>query len=231
MKKKNRIWILSLAIIGVFLTFITSCEEEDANDSIGTVTDIDGNSYKTVTIGTQIWMTENLKTTKFNDGTPISLLPQDNDWSRNDEPAYCWYNNSMETYKDSYGALYNWHAVYNGSLCPTGWHVPTDEEWTILTDYLGGESTAGGKLKETGNAHWAPPNTDATNETGFTALPGGLRSDDFRNIGEYGYWWTSTKDSSSTFIAWCRMIGYDIERVNRRGESRNAGFSVRCIKD
>ena len=203
-----------------------------------TVTDIDGNVYNTVTIGTQVWMAENLKTTKYNDGTSIPLVTDATAWTNLSTPGYCWYNNDAATYKDPYGALYNWYTVNTGKLCPTGWHVPTDAEWTTLTDYLGGESVAGGKLKETGTTHWTTPNTDATNETGFTAFPGGERysSGIFNGIGNYGNWWSATEVSSAD--AWYRHLFNDNSSVYRGSltetvapPSRNIGFSVRCVKD
>jgi uncharacterized protein (TIGR02145 family) len=150
------------------VTFKTTTDVET-----NTVTDIDGNIYHTVTIGTQVWMVENLKTTKYRNGDPIPNVTG-NAWAALTTGAYCWYNNDAATYKATYGALYNWYAVADSrNIAPTGWHVPTDAEWTTLTTFLGGESVAGGKLKETGTNHWTSPNTGATNETGFTALPGG----------------------------------------------------------
>ena len=121
---------------------------------VGNVTDDDGNVYHSVTIGTQVWMVENLKTTKYNDGTSIPLVTDATDWHNLLTPGYCWNNNDEATYKATYGALYNWYTVNTGNLCPTGWHVPGDAEWTTLTTYLGGEDVAGGKLKEVGITHW-----------------------------------------------------------------------------
>lgn len=197
----------------------------------GTVTDIDGNVYNTVTIGTQIWMVENLKVTKYNNGTAIPLITDGAAWTSLTTPGYCWYNNDYTTYGSVYGALYNWHTVNTGNLCPIGWHVPTDAEWTTLTDYLGGLSIAGGKLKETGTSHWAIPNTGATNESGFTALPGGWRGYDgsFHDITYTGYWWSSTQNGSS---AWERELYQGNATVSRNGSnSKFVGFSVRCKKD
>ena len=163
--------------------------------------DGDGNLYATTTIGTQVWMAENLRTTKYADGTAIPLVNTNATWNAltATSKAYCWYNDDIGN-KATYGALYTWAAAMNGAassadnpstiqgVCPTGWHLPSDEEWTELTYYLGGESVAGGKLKETGTTHWNSPNTGATNETGFTALPGGYRGiyGNFGNIGYYG---------------------------------------------
>jgi uncharacterized protein (TIGR02145 family) len=197
----------------------------------GTLTDKDGNTYKTVTIGTQTWMAENLKTTQYNDGTPIPLVTDANAWYNLSTPGYCWYNNEEATYKATYGALYNWYTVNTGKLCPTGWHVPTDAEWTVLTDFLGGEAVAGGKLKEAGFTHWYDPNTSATNETGFTALPGGYRGGGgyFYGIGYYGGWWSSTEGDADG--AWGRYVYYSNSDVYRNYNDKLVGFSVRCVRD
>ena len=160
--------------MGAFILLISSCSNNNIVNPAPTpltATDIDGNVYHTVTIGTQIWMVENLKTTRYNDGSPIPFVTDSSSWSNLTTPGYCWYNNDT-TNKNTYGALYNWFAVNTGKLAPTGWHVPTDDEWTTLTTYLGGESIAGGKLKETGTTHWRTPNAGATNEIGFTASSG-----------------------------------------------------------
>jgi uncharacterized protein (TIGR02145 family) len=201
------------------------------NNYAGLMSDIDGNTYKTVTIGTQIWMAENLRVVRYNNGTTIPLVTDNTAWAGLTTPGYCWYNNDAATNKTTYGALYNWYTVNTGNLCPTGWHVPTDAEWTTLTTYLNGESVAGGKLKETGTAHWASPNTGATNETGFTALPGGYRNYNgtFNNIGYYGYWWSSTE--TSTTNAWNRLLNYNFSNVFRDFNNKEFGFSVRCLRD
>jgi uncharacterized protein (TIGR02145 family) len=179
------------------------------------VKDIDGNVYNTVTIGTQTWMKENLRTTHYADGTAI--------------PYYYWYDNDSATYANTYGALYKFD--YTGNLCPTGWHVPTDAEWTTLTDYLGGEDVAGGKLKEMGTTHWQSPNEGATNESGFTALPGGYQNEygSFSGIGSGGYWWSST--GSDLIISLGRSLYYDCSSVDRSSYNVGGGFSVRCLKD
>ena len=199
--------------------------------TIGPVTDIDGNIYNTVTIGTQVWMVENLKTTKYNDGTGIPLVTNTIEWSNLTTPGYCWYNNDEASYKNTYGALYNWYTVNTGKLCPTGWHVPTNAEWTTLTDYLGGAGVAGGKLKEAGTTHWNSPNTGATNESGFTALPGGRRYTTglFYFFGETGCWWSSTKAYTSD--AYSRKMYYNDNDVLTYDDYWNHGFSVRCVRD
>lgn len=193
----------------------------------GSVNDNDDNVYNTITIGTQAWMAENLKTTKFNDGTVIPFLPDMTAWIDSTSSGYCWYNNDSLVY----GALYNWYAVNTSKLCPTGWHVPSDTEWSLLTTYIGGESTAGAKLMEEGNVHWQTPNYSQTNETGFTALPGGYRSTagTYNSIRRYGYWWTSTEYSSA--YAYCRSILYSYAYVDRSNTGKEGGFSVRCVKD
>ncbi len=196
-----------------------------------TVNDNEGNVYHTVTIGTQVWMVENLKATKYNDDTSIPLVTDATDWQNLSTPAYCWNDNDEATYKATYGALYNWYTVNAGNLCPTGWHVPSDAEWTTLTTFLGGEDVAGGKLKEAGTTHWLSPNEEATNESGFTALPGGDRwfNGTFPGIGAGGYWWSSTEHSSS--FAWYRFMYYLLGYVDRDYDAKEVGFSVRCVKD
>jgi len=195
------------------------------------ITDGDGNIYNAVQIGTQVWMKENLRTTKYKDGTEIPLVTDNTAWSNLATPGYCWYNNDATTYKNTYGALYNWYTVNTGKLCPTGWHVPTDAEWTTLTTFLGGAGGAGGKLKEAGTTHWLSPNTGATNETGFTALPGGRRSYNgtFDDIGSNGYWWSATESTAT--LAWGRLMGYYHSYVYSSTNSKEYGFSVRCVRD
>jgi uncharacterized protein (TIGR02145 family) len=232
--KRSFLTISTFAVIllGVFIS-LSGCKEEDDNNPQPTVTDIDGNVYHTVTIGTQVWMVENLKTTRCNDGTPITLETDGWAWTNLYAPGYCWYENDSATYKTTYGALYNWWAVNTGKLCPTGWHVPTDAEWAILTDYLGGTGVAGGKLKETGTIHWQSPNTGATNETGFTAVPGGYRlyqDGTFDHIGSTGYWWSSSEGDYSPLV-WGRYIYFNDVIEDRIITFAYCGYSVRCIKD
>ncbi|MBK7713375.1 MAG: fibrobacter succinogenes major paralogous domain-containing protein [Bacteroidales bacterium] len=184
------------------------------------ILDYDGNAYSVVTIGTQTWMGENLKTTKFNDGTSIPNITGGTEWANMDTPAFCWYNNSEPSYKSLYGGIYNWHAVNTGKLCPTGWHVPLAEDYTILIGYLGGESLAGGKLKEAGTAHWATPNLGATNGSGFTALPGGGRYNiysaggSFTDLGNFGYWWSATA-SATTAKPFSYDMGFNIKEIKK----------------
>jgi Fibronectin type III domain./Fibrobacter succinogenes major domain (Fib_succ_major). len=192
------------------------------------IVDIDGNIYHTVTIGTQVWMVENLKTTRYNDGSPIPLVTDSAAWANFTTPGYCWYNDSA-TYGSIYGALYNWYAVNMGKLAPTGWHIPSYSEWTVLFVYLGDTLVAGGPLKDTTN--WFSPNTGATNSTGFSALPGGFRNYDgtFHNIGYNGFWWSSSPSDSTNSV----YFGMSDYYVNVFGfSSYNVyGLSVRCVKD
>jgi uncharacterized protein (TIGR02145 family) len=190
----------------------------------------DGNEYNWVQIGDQVWMAENL-----------AYLPSVNMVADGSEDAagsyyyvYGYDGTNVAEAKATdnyatYGVLYNWTAAMNA--CPDGWHLPSDAEWTELTDYLGGESVAGGKLKETGTTHWASPNTGATNETGFTALPGGYRysSGTFYNIGSNGYWWSATEYDAAT--AWYRYVDYYDGNVYRNDSNKEVGFSVRCLRD
>jgi uncharacterized protein (TIGR02145 family) len=173
-------------------------------------------------------MAENLRTTKYNDGSSIPFENDNVSWLNLTTAAYCWYDNDISK-KDIYGALYNWYAVNRGNLCPAGWHIPTDQEWTVLTAYLGGGSVAGGKLKETGTAHWNP-NSDATNESGFTALPDGWRGPyGFDSALDWGFWWSSTENDATT--AWHIILFTYDSTVNKPSNDKKNGFSVRCIKD
>ena len=146
-------------------------------------------------------------------------------------PGYCWYNNDEITNKNTYGALYNWYAVNTGKLCPIGWHVPSNADWTTLSNYLGGMDIAGGKLKEFGLIHWNSPNIGATNESGFTLLPSGYRnlSGIFIFLGDYGYWWSSTGTESN--CALYRSLNYNTSKIYTNNLSKIGGFSVLCLRD
>lgn len=234
---KRKFWTCTLSIVIMSLIVLTACKKKDTNDdnnnnppSATTVTDIDGNLYHSVTIGTQVWMVENLKVTKYNDGTSIPNVTDATEWSELTTGALCDYENTP-TNSATYGKLYNWYAVNTGKLCPTGWHVPTDAEWTTLTTYLGGLSVAGGKLKETGTTHWSSPNTGATNEAGFTALPGGSRTGNgpFNWIGSYGYWWSASESSATN--ATDRSMLFSASYVDFHYFNKRLGLSVRCVRD
>jgi uncharacterized protein (TIGR02145 family) len=196
-----------------------------------TVKDADGNIYMSVNIGKQVWISENLKTTRFNDGKPIQLVANDNVWKELKTPACCWYTDDIKN-KDVFGALYNWYAVNSKKLCPVGWHVSTDAEWEAMIDYIGGLSTAGDKLKEKGVAHWENYLSQATNDYDFTALPGGMRyfTGDFPLFGNtYAIWWTSTEFSE--YQAVCRGLHDSSSMAFKASDNKRSGFSVRCIKD
>jgi uncharacterized protein (TIGR02145 family) len=231
--KKEKPWKFSLPVMGIILTLITSCsKDEDIKipSPTGQVTDVEGNIYPTITIGTQTWMVENMRTSKFNDGTDIPIITSNAEWSNLDTPGYCWYDND-ESNKDTYGALYNTFTINTDKLCPVGWHVPSDAEWTILTDNLGGEDEAGGKMKETGTTHWNSPNTGATNSSGFSGLPGGHRGSNgaFQNLGNTGNWWSTT--ILDTLYTRNRYLQYDKAEVFRHYGNNKGGFTVRCISD
>jgi uncharacterized protein (TIGR02145 family) len=205
--------------------------------------DGDNNYYPVVQIGTQLWMAENLKTTSYNDGTAIPNITDYTEWAALTTGSYCDYDNNPAN-STIYGRLYNWFTVDNNAptkiasnggknVCPTSWHMPGDDEWTNLTTYLGGEDVAGDKLKETGTTHWSSSYTGATNESGFTGLPGGYRAfmGFFENIGGSGcgYWGSSTE--YTTTLAWYRFLGYCYTNVNRYYSEKRTGHSVRCVRD
>jgi uncharacterized protein (TIGR02145 family) len=196
-----------------------------------TVIDIDGNVYHTVTIGNQTWMVENLRATHLNDGTAIPNASDTAAWFALLSPGYCWYNNDTAN-GNTYGALYNWYAVHTGKLAPPGWHVPSDAEWTQLSTFLGGEAGAGGKMKEAGLAHWLTPNTGATNESGFMALPGGFRypTGQFAQVGQNASWWCVQEEDS--WGAYYRGIDNNGTSIYRFGYTNKiVGYSVRLVKD
>jgi uncharacterized protein (TIGR02145 family) len=201
----------------------------------GSVVDIDENIYKTIQIGSQVWMAENLRTTRYNDASNIPYIENSSDWINLSSPGYCWYDNDPVLYKNTYGILYNGYTINTGKLCPTGWHIPTEAEWSTLIYYLGGEdgeSMAGGKLKEIGTSHWTIPNTGATNALGFTALPGGEREvpdGTFRHIGRFGNWWMSNE--WRTCCTYSRSLFNEGTYVSGIIADNKFGFSARCIKD
>jgi uncharacterized protein (TIGR02145 family) len=195
----------------------------------GAVSDIEGHIYQTVLIGNQIWMAENLRSATYANGDAIPNVTDNTAWSQLSTGAWCHYDNN--TANDAiYGKLYNWYTTVDPrGLCPAGWHVPTDAEWTVLTDYLGGESVAGGKMKTiTG---WNAPNTSATNESGFSGLPGGLRvsGGDFGDVGSFGCWWSSSE--LDAYLAWSRFLTYYDGDAFQDGSYVQSGFSVRCLRD
>ena len=199
----------------------------------GIVKDVEGNLYTSFKIGDQIWMGENLKTTSYNDGTPIPLVSDATEWSLLTTPAYCWYSNDSVMYKNLYGALYTWYAVNSGILCPVGWHVPSNIEWTTLITYLG-SAIAAPKLKEAGTLHWSSSYTGtiSTNEFSFTALPAGIRRYDsglFQYIGTGTSWWTATEQDATT--GRLQSMGINFDNLTPGIFPKNQGCSVRCVKD
>ena len=205
----------------------------DYSGQTRTVSDIDGNSYPTIGIGSQVWMAANLKTTKYRNVSLIGTTSSATlDITSESAPKYQWAYGGIESNVGIYGRLYTWHAVTDSrGVCPTGWHVPSDAEWSTLTTFAGGESIAGGKLKETGTVHWNTPNTLTTNLSGFTALPGGDRevTGTFGSLGSNGGWWSTSENTAVT--GWFRFLFFDSGIVSRGYFSKSYGFAVRCIKD
>ncbi len=242
--KRHNFCIHPLLVLGVFLVLATGCNNSnDSNDDPeNTFTDSrDGTVYQTVTIGDQVWMAENLRylPSVVGPGTGSVTTPYYYVYEYDGTDVNAAKATSNYT---TYGVMYNWPAAIASSassttnpsgvrgVCPTGWHLPSDAEWTQLTDYLGGISVAGGKMKEAGTTHWASPNTGATNESGFTALPGGFRgsSGTYADIGKYGYWWSATENNAN--FAWLHYLYFDIN-VYRANYTKELGLSVRCLKD
>jgi uncharacterized protein (TIGR02145 family) len=213
--------IFSLILLG--LTFALGCSD----NSKGKVTDIEGNIYPTMTYGGQTWMVENLKTTKYNDGTDIPNVTVDSLWNTSKAGAYSWYGNDAATNKDSHGALYNWYAVDTKKLCPTGWHVPSDKEWRTLTSFFGGEIKAGNTMKN--DSGWNK-NGNGTNASGFSAFPAGYRNSKgpFSSHGLSCYWWASNGNEASS---WYTVLFSKDETAYKYYGLKQSGFSVRCVKD
>ncbi len=229
MKTQKLYCLLPLMVGFLLIALMNACASQPERN---TVSDIDGNVYKTVIIGDQEWFAENLKTTRYNDGTAIPHVTDNRQWSSLSSGAYCWYDNDPGN-DTIYGALYNWHAVNTGKLCPQGWRVPTDNDWKVLMQHVSGN--AAGRLKATGTLEagdglWKHPNVEATNETGFSALPGGFRWADgsFSYLGDNGNWWSSSEHSLRYAGAWFMHNNYS--RVSHNNEYKNDGFSVRCIR-
>jgi uncharacterized protein (TIGR02145 family) len=227
------IWVALFA--GVML--ISSCEKEDKNINDDSNLNDDGNTYASVSIGNQVWMKENLKTTKYNDGTAISEITENNDWKTFGIGAgYCWYQNDQSTYKDKYGALYNWEAVNSNKLCPVGWHVPSDTEWQQLQAFLsqnGHHNEEGTALKTTAEwtDQWGNPLGQGTDNYGFSAYPAGARTETgaFTNKGMSSTWWTSNEFSDAAAISY-GVSAYN-NFLSKGSSSKSFGRSVRCIKD
>jgi uncharacterized protein (TIGR02145 family) len=215
------------------LSFITTAGGGGIVTNPGAGVTFNGYTYASIVLGNgQEWMSENLRTTTYANGDPIPNVTDNTQWLNLTTGAWSHYNNDSQ-YENPYGKLYNWYTVSDPrNVCPTGWHVPTDAEYTLLTDYLGGEPVAGGKMKSTGTQYWQNPNTSATNESGFSGLPGGGRLSDgtFFDIEIYTQWWSSTV--SNNFNAWIRNLAVDFGSVGRNDYNEaTVGLSVRCLKD
>ncbi|MDH4157576.1 MAG: fibrobacter succinogenes major paralogous domain-containing protein [candidate division Zixibacteria bacterium] len=244
---KRKPYLIILSVITTFVVlFVGGCDGDDKSVNPDpqplTVTDIDCNVYETVTIGTQVWMAENLKVTHYRNGDAIPNVTDNGAWAGLSTGACCEYDNNIAN-SALYGRLYNWYSVADiRNIAPEGWHVASDAEWKQLEMYLGMDQAdvdnvglrgtdEGGKLKETGTTHWASTNFGATNESGFTALPGGCRDQDstFGCIGMTATFWSSTENISSS--AWGRDLGYLDSGTYRYSSFKENGFSVRCMKD
>jgi uncharacterized protein (TIGR02145 family) len=233
-KTKIRFRIYSFIIMGFSLMLASNCKKDLSNAVIHIGEETDTSFHPAyVEIGTQVWMSKNLKTRRFLNGDKIRTTnPATLDITDEVMPKHQWAYDADEINVDTYGRLYTWYAITDPrGLCPRGWHIPTDEDWDILITYLNGKLNKGGSLKETGTTHWSTTNPGATNETYFTALPGGYRLyyGMFSDIGFSGFWWSSSE--SSEFTAWGRgMMNYNNQVPRLEFEKQN-GLSVRCIKD
>lgn len=207
---------------------------EDLQVAVGLIVkDFEGNIYDVVQIGSQYWLKQNLRTAYYNNGTPISTDLSSALWLSTTEGAYCWYDNDSANHDILYGKLYNWHAVNTGNLCPSGWHVPTNTDWDVLLNEVGGASTAGGALKVTGTTYWISPNEGATDEYNFSAMPGGYAgsSENFYDKGFNGYWWTATEYADDPNNGIYKYMYCSLDRTDTNNFSKNVGASVRCVKD
>jgi len=208
-----------------FTTLSVNPPAFNPDQTYGIVTDTDGNIYKTIQIGTRTWMAENLKTTRYNDGSSIPVVTGDNNWTSQSTAAMCWFNDDPGLYKEIYGGYYNIYAVNTKKLCPEGWHVPDKTDWSQMISYLGNEGSAGGKMKESGTLNWMSPNFGATNESGFTGLPAGYRRDKFIQRGISAYWWSVTSNNFYSLDYRYKCISVFIMNYPRNG------LNVRCVKD
>jgi uncharacterized protein (TIGR02145 family) len=239
MKKNNRIFLF--ASIGILIGVTFSCNNEDDIQydlKPGTVTDIDGNTYRTVIIGSTEWMAENLKVTRYNDSRTIENPGKDNAaWENNSTGAFSWYNNDEPDHKEKYGALYNWHAVNTGKLCPAGWRVPIDEQWTNVNKYLVSYTDPDSEIKSAEGRL----TLENSGKGGFDPIPGGARFSGLpggANKSGEGYfyyrdksarWWTSTEHSAANAIY--RSLYPESTNIYRGQNSKETGFSVRCYRE
>jgi uncharacterized protein (TIGR02145 family) len=223
-------WLSYVILIqGIILFLLSGCEKGE--DSPDPVSDIDGNIYQTVAIGNQVWMAENLRTTKLNDGTEIKMISKNQEWHYTTAPAFSWYNNDSSLFKVPFGALYNAYVAENNKICPEGWHVPTIDEWKLLSESLGDSLLAGGKLKSEGTTQWHSPNTGADNSSVFTALPSGMRyfEGTFSSLSYFTAYWSSSKADTSSMNY--MSLSYLDSKTTFGAKSNKYGFSIRCIRN
>jgi uncharacterized protein (TIGR02145 family) len=214
---------------GFIILIFTGCEKDD--DTTDPVTDVDGNVYETVMIGDQVWMAENLRTTKLNDGTEIRLITKNQDWYNNNDPAFSWYNNDSTIFKYPYGALYNGYVAVNEKICPEGWRIPGKNDWQQLVQSLGDSTDAGGKLKVEGLTQWHSPNKGADNSSNFSALPAGIRyfEGTYSSLSYFTAYWSGTaSDTSSLYFI---SLSYLDAKASSGSKSKKHGFSIRCIRN
>jgi uncharacterized protein (TIGR02145 family) len=236
MKNKNYLRLLLVVLLCGFIT-ICGCKKDETEDppvtppvDETTVTDVDGNVYNIITIGSQKWMKENLRTSKYRDGSAIPNITDNAAWIGLSSGAWCYYENDV-TNNATYGKLYNFYAVADSrNLAPSGWHVARESDWNSLITFVGGATVAGGKLKEAGTSHWSSPNTGATNNYNFTAVPGGNRFTNgaFYQLGSEGFYWTSTVSGSDAKNMFLTFVSAEIFSYTN---PKKVGYSVRCVKD
>jgi uncharacterized protein (TIGR02145 family) len=231
--------LIILTLIGIILFSSCKKKQNPTSQSSTVVKDINGNNYDTVKIGKQVWLKQNLKVTSLNDGTSILKVTNDTQWSTLSTSGYCDYKND-ESNSSVYGRLYNWYTVNTQKICPSGWHVPSKSEWQELSDYLGGDSVSGGKLKEIGSTHWldasdlTKPNVGATNSSAFTALPAGFRETNGLFDGKsWGtLWWSTTEGIEGSISGvWHPILRTDIKTIENDIDDKRIGVSIRCLKD
>jgi uncharacterized protein (TIGR02145 family) len=246
-----RYFIRHITELFIIISLLTNCERnntmppEDFTGLTDIIHDTEGNPYKTVGIGTQIWMAENLRSTELNNGKDLLNIRNDSAWSLCKVPGYCYYNHDSTQFSKIYGALYNYYVVITDSICPNGWHVPTEKDWDILTRYLGGNQVAGGKLKDHYGQYWYSPNYWISNTFNFDAVPGGFRDFDtnlsydtdnefgfFLDLGKKGYWWTKNDLlSNDKWIFPVISMSNENTHIAKTTRYINVGASIRCIRN
>jgi uncharacterized protein (TIGR02145 family) len=229
MRKIIRYFVFSSFI----LTLLSGCKKDDPVIEYGSITDIEGNIYKTISIGTQTWMAENLRTIHYSNGDPVQNISDDLQWTEQTTGAFCWYNNDESLFKDTYGALYNYYTVTDyRKICPSGWRIPTKADCEKLGSFLGGDKIAGEKLKEAGTALWYSPNEECANDkSGFSARGGGSRNAGgaFEYIRQLAVFWTSSSARSTD--AYFYFLVFETSGFYTSPADKKYGCSVRCIKE